>query len=103
MAFLVFFDFKSMCDSGSGAATGSPLEVKLTGHGRLQTDTSFTADPVSHSEQAGGVDERAGHVFIIRHVYVIPDAVVDAHLLLFCREEMKVHAHSYNSKTVNSF
>lgn len=55
----------------------SLLRVKLTGCKTPDfTATSVTADPVSHSEQARRVDERAGHVLIVRHVDVLPCAVV---------------------------
>ena len=58
----------------------SLLLVKLTSYTTpsFTATTCFTADPVSHSEQARRVDERTGHIFIIRHIDVIPGAVVDA-------------------------
>lgn len=33
---------------------------------------------MSHSEETGRVDERAGHVLVVRHVDVVPGAVVDS-------------------------
>ena len=62
------------------------LLVKLTRY-RTPTFTATTgfSDPVPHSEQARSVHEGTGDVFVVGHVDVIPDAVVnarsDAHLL----------------------